>query len=258
MAFSRRRIKFIGSLIFASLILFMLPAAVSEKVKLTGAGALSPIRNLAGSIREWLTRTAPDPAQEAQIQYLQKEVTKLRMMTQQLQQQSDALKALEEFEYEKHFNPVFADVVVSGDSSPWRGSLILSKGSMHGIQKGQIVVFQQYLVGRVHEVGPFTSRVLTAQDPSFKIGALVLHTQQVGVAHGNGAKMVLRWISEFDDVRQGEFVVTTFDPVVGVPKGLILGRILSLDRARGPFPDIVIEPSVRSRSLESVVVLVPK
>jgi rod shape-determining protein MreC len=259
MGFSRRRIKIIGSLVFASLILFCLPSSISEKLKLTGAGLLSPVRNLSATIQSWVTRTAPDPAQEARIQFLQKELHKQVMMNKEFQSR---MGSLEGYDYEKQFNLVFADVIVSNDSSPWRGSMVIAKGSMHGVRKGQIVVFQQYLVGRIHETAPWTSRVLLAHDAAFKIGALVMSmrdsARQVGVAQGNGAKMVLRWISELDDVQQGQFVVTTFDPSAGVPKGLILGRVFSLDRSRGPHPDIVVEPSIRSRSLDHVVVLCPK
>jgi rod shape-determining protein MreC len=212
-----------------------------------------------------LTRTAPDPALVADIEFLKKKLATEMLKNQQLSATAESIRQLEEFDVDKKFDSILADVVVASDASPWRGSLTIARGSLHGIKPGQLVVYQQYLVGRVHQVGPMTSRVLLATDPAFKIGAVTLALEdkaaarQVGLAQGSGgSKVLLRWISETEQVRQGQFVATTYDPISGVPKGLIIGRVVSLERTRSSFPEIVVEPAVQSRNLEYVMILSPK
>ncbi len=263
--FTRRRIKIIGSLVLLSLGLLVVPSSVSEKVKLSAASVLTPIQQAASWIGGLFRKTVPDPAVKAQLDHALKTLAEEKLKNKQLSTALLSVQALQEFDVEKRFDVILADVVVPSDGSPWRSSFTLAKGSVHGVKAGQIVVYQHFLVGKIHQVGPLTSRVVLLTDPGFKTGAVALSltdksaSRQVGVAQGNGASRVsLRWICDVNELRQGQFVVTTEDPTLGIPKGLVIGRILSLDQIRGTFPEIVVDPAVQPRSLEFVMILSPK
>ena len=55
----------------------------------------------------------------------------------------------------------------------------------------------------------------------------------------------------------GAFVVTTEDPVNGVPRGLLLGRITGTSSARNPLPRVGVDPILNFRAREHVMLLVP-
>jgi rod shape-determining protein MreC len=252
-------------LVFISIALFFLPERYSETLKLNAVSILSPVRSVSDSIRRFFTRTAPDPTLARENDFLKKRLSSEMLRSRQLESELGALRRLEEFNYDKEFEILFADVIVAGDSTPARQSLVIAKGTSHGIRPGMLVVYQQYLVGRVHQVAARTSRVMLCTDPAFKIGAVAVSIEaqelprQVGLAQGAGPnRLSLRWMSQGEAVRQGQFVTTTLDPAGGVPKGLVVGRVVSLERTRGPYPTVHVESAVESRSLEYVMLLSPK
>ncbi len=51
--------------------------------------------------------------------------------------------------------------------------------------------------------------------------------------------------------------MTTEDPINGVPRGLVLGRISSVNNGRGAAPKVEVEPILNFRALEHVMILLP-
>ena len=63
--------------------------------------------------------------------------------------------------------------VLSDKNSPFLKSIIINKGSKHGINLGSVVKDNQYLVGKIVEVNFTTSRVLLLSDINSKIPVLI-------------------------------------------------------------------------------------
>jgi rod shape-determining protein MreC len=174
--------------------------------------------------------------------------------------------ALEDVDWEDRFTILPADVVIPVDSDPFRDSMVIAAGHSVGVRPGALVISHQYVVGRVVEVSAFTSRIVLISDPAFKIGALCIRTgdisgedSEVGVAQGVGdGWLEVRWIQEPRGLRSGDFAVTTLDPIAGIPKGLLLGRIVVVDETEGPFATITVQAGVNGNLLERVQLLLPK
>ena len=63
--------------------------------------------------------------------------------------------------------------VLSDKNSPFLKSIIINKGSKHGINLGSVVKDNEYLVGKIVEVNFTTSRVLLLSDINSKIPVLI-------------------------------------------------------------------------------------
>ena len=74
----------------------------------------------------------------------------------------------------EYYNIVLADVIIKSDISIWRKSLLIDRGSRDGIRAGLTVVSGKYLVGRISEIGPFTSRVQLITDPVFRAQVILV------------------------------------------------------------------------------------
>ena len=170
----------------------------------------------------------------------------------------------------KELNPrlLMADVLLPTDGSPWRKSMTIALGGGSGARKGMLVLYNSQLVGRVLEAGPLTSRVQLCTDPGFRVGAVAVPRQytqgvsfekrHVGVYEGtSGENGHLKWLSGDTPVETDALVLTTEDPLNGIPRGLILGRVSKLSSGRGAFPRVEVEPIVNFRGLEQVMLLVP-
>lgn len=260
---ARRRLAL--CLAAGSVLLLLVPASLSEKAKLGTLNLLRPICSLAQRARGWFTVRQIDPALEHDLQYAARLIAELRQEIRDLRATAAEVRALGQGDWQNGFEVLPADVVIPIDSSRWRDSMVIARGSADGVSRGALVVHFQHVIGRVTEVSGLTSRVTLSTDPQFKVGAICIrpsdpdgHDSEVGIAEGMGDGLIrVRWISEARGLEPGDHAVTTRDPIAGVPKGLLLGRIRAIDRATGPYVTIVVEPLQRGNLLERVQVLVP-
>jgi len=249
-----------------ALALIFIPASTSQRFRLLALSSFLPVNALARS-------AAGLPA--GQEETLRTENDFLRSQVQRLQNEKDALQARLEsatgaraLVKPSEFKLLQADVVLPTDSSPWRKSMTITIGTRGGARKGMLVLYNSNLVGRVVETGPWTSRVLSVTDPAFRVGAAVVPRQtpqgisfekrHVGVYEGtSGENGRLKWLTGDAPVEAGVLVLTTEDPLNGIPRGLILGRVAKLPTGRGAFPKVDVEPLVNPRGLEHVTLLAP-
>jgi cell shape-determining protein MreC len=267
----RRRRSSPWPLLAASLALLLLPSGITQKARLTALAGLGPFHALAG-----LTARAPGcvlPAGDGgslrvQVEYLQAELEKARNELAVCQRQLEAASGLKTLVQERGYRLIPADVVVPTDGSPWRKSLTLAVGSRGGAEKGMLAVYNGHLVGRVVETAPWTSRVQAATDPGFRAGAVAaprscaagvpLDLRHTGVFEGTaGSHGLLKWLLGDTPVEKDALVVTTEDPLNGVPRGLILGRVWRSSAGRGAFPRAEVDPILQVRALEHVALLAP-
>lgn len=77
--------------------------------------------------------------------------------------------------------------VISRETSKWYHTLIIDKGTAHGIEKGDTVIVERGLVGKVSIAGENVSTVLLLTDEACKVTALVVGANQRGILEGRGA-----------------------------------------------------------------------
>ncbi len=252
-----------------SIALLLVPSVFSHRARLTVLSVFAPLRHLAGTARNALALPAPAGESDElrrrnsytadQIVRLSAENAKLRA---QLEQASNARPLAPGPETRL----LQADVVLPSDSSPWRRSLTVALGSRGGARKGMLVLYNNRLVGRVVEAGPWESRVQLITDPGFRARAVAaprthaagvsFQQRHVGVYKGtSGAGGILIWITGDTPVENGAHVLTTEDPSNGVPAGLILGRVAAVSAGRGASLHVEVEPALNFRGLEHVTLL---
>jgi rod shape-determining protein MreC len=111
------------------------------------------------------------------------------------------------------------------------------------------------VVGRLVVPSVRSAKVQLLIDRNAAAGAIVERTRAQGVVVGVGNdRLRLEYVSEVSDVVVGDVVVTS--GIDGIyPKGFIIGRVESVERAGGSYKQITIKPAVDFSSLEEVLVV---
>ncbi len=113
-------------------------------------------------------------------------------------------------------------------------NLILQKGEVDGVRKGQLVIYKDNLVGRIAEVSGNYSKVTLLTNQAFSLTAQTLSTNAIGVAKGQGSgEIILDNVVLSDALNVGDLVRTKGDLNIkgeGVYPNLILGKIISINK----------------------------
>jgi rod shape-determining protein MreC len=149
--------------------------------------------------------------------------------------------------------------VTARDATVWFQSLVLNKGSSHGIEPGMPVLAPEGVVGVIASTSPHAARVLLLTDPNSGVDVLVQRTRVRGIVSGRleeGA--VLKYVGRAEDVRVGDRIIASgLDGVF--PKGMPVGRVtrVSRDDPGGLFLRAEVTPAADASRLEEVLVAEP-
>lgn len=163
----------------------------------------------------------------------------------------------------KELNPEFeieAASVIGNDPLDSFGAFTINKGSLHGIETGDVVITKNGLVGMISQVNAISARVSTVLDPTIQVGAIISETGDVGIikntsSHAKNEQTLLTMLSRDTEAVTGNHVVTS--GMGGVfPKGIIIGTVKStaLD-ANGLSVNAVIKPIVDIRDIKNIIVI---
>ena len=78
--------------------------------------------------------------------------------------------------------------VLFEQSSPYLRSLLINKGTKHGVNKGMIVFSKDYFIGTIVETNILSSRVLLITDLNSKIPTFIQNTDVNAILTGTGDK----------------------------------------------------------------------
>ena len=102
--------------------------------------------------------------------------------------------------------------VISSANNPFIRSLLIDTGTEYGITKGQAVINETGLVGRVIEVGKHSARVLLITDINSRIPVITSSTRERSILSGNNSTFPeLLYLPEESNAQPGELVVTSGD-----------------------------------------------
>ncbi|MCX5677676.1 MAG: rod shape-determining protein MreC [Candidatus Omnitrophica bacterium] len=144
--------------------------------------------------------------------------------------------------------------VIGRDPTNWSNSLIIDKGAAHGIRQGKAVISMKGLVGRVLEVGRYSSRILLITDPNSKVGTVIQRNRQGGILVGRpDGRCKMIYIALDSDVAKGDKVITAgFGSVF--PKGILIGDVVSVGKEPGRlYKYAIIRPAQDMTKLEEVL-----
>jgi rod shape-determining protein MreC len=135
---------------------------------------------------------------------------------------------------------VFAKVL-SDKGSPFLKSIIINKGSKHGINLGMVAMDEEYLVGKVVEVNYLSARVLLLSDLNSKIPVIVEPNEVFSILSGTGKNYgVIQYSKKYEDIKSESIIYTSGTGSLfkaGIPIGRIKSNHLSEEKKVEFFSD---------------------
>ncbi len=194
---------------------------------------------------------SPHTKLQNQIKILKAEVARLKEKDYQTQR-------LEELLGFKNTTtkPSVAAKVIARDYSNYRHTLLIDRGKNSGVKKGNCVVFQFGVVGKVIEVASTTSRVILMTDLDFRATCLIQRSREEGVLCGIMKDFCLiKYLPAEADVVVGDSVVTS-GLGTSFPKGLLIGEVSHItESADGISAEVFVRPLAGLGKLEEVLVI---
>lgn len=140
--------------------------------------------------------------------------------------------------------------VVADTGGAFFHSLLINAGSRQFIRRGQAVIWQGGLIGRIAEVGERTSRVLLMTDINSRIPVVVESTGDRAIVRGdNSPRPVLQFLPGNSPISPGDRIVTSGHGGV-YPPGLAVGAVAEVSETH-----ISVQPFVDWSRLNQAVIL---
>ena len=194
-----------------------------------GSWAISPFRNFFSDVTN-LGRT------RNKIEKLTAENNRLRLALQN-RKNADAelaqLKSVLDLAGTAEYKVVSAKVISQGSSTSFTNTITIDAGIKSGIRPNMTVISGFGLVGLVKVVYSNSALIELASDPSFKVGARIAGSQQIGILSGQGSrKALLQLLDNSTTVKVGDVILargsTGGRPFVpGVP----IGEVTAVDNS---------------------------
>jgi rod shape-determining protein MreC len=145
--------------------------------------------------------------------------------------------------------------IIGAAATPDFRTLTIDRGTRDGVRSDMSVIAPAGVVGRLVVPSLRSSKVQLLVDRNAAAGAIIERTRAQGVVVGSGDdRLRLDYVSEVFDVVAGDVVITS--GIDGIyPKGFIIGRVESVERAGGAYKRILIKPAVDFSALEDVLVV---
>jgi rod shape-determining protein MreC len=133
------------------------------------------------------------------------------------------------------FKVVNAKVISNGSSQSFSQTITIDSGTNAGIKKNMTVLSQYGIAGVVKDVYPSSALIQLASDPSFRIGARIAGSQQIGILTGRGTRSAsLELLDNSTTVKVGD-VLLSRGSIANRPyvPGVPLGYVSSVDNSAG-------------------------
>ena len=198
------------------------------------------------------------PSLTAENDRLRTELIQRRLDTTQLQ---EALRHAHQAEALLQSLPVrqgLIATVIARSAIPTQQTVLLDRGSWHGLSLDSVILHASGVIGRVIEVHPTTCLVLLLTDPESRVAALVERSRETGLLIGEAHGFCqLIYLDVQADVQEGDQVVTA--GLGGAfPKGMRLGTVKRVFRnEEAGSAGAWVAPAARLSQLEEVVCLPP-
>jgi len=253
------------SLAATSLLLLLLPADLSNRVRMSVVSPVSPVLRLtsfaAGNTSGFFSAIRKAWSLEKENRQLRRKVASLenQLIQQRDRRILDRQKMANLEVLIKGSVPVGGTILanVLAEDSAHRKSVIIHAGWKDGVRRNAAVLSMNAVVGRIEGVGRSASRVLLLTDPGCRVPARIMAEQsrQSGVVEGAGGELCrMKYVRTSADVRPGDHVLTS--GLGGMfPRSLNVGTVVTSAQHRGSlFRKILVRPRVDFRRLETVLV----
>ncbi|EPZ39693.1 rod shape-determining protein MreC [Anoxybacillus ayderensis] len=185
---------------------------------------------------------------------LQSEVESLKKENERLRELLDKKESLRDF-------VAIQATVIGRNPDRWEETLIVNKGSQHGVKKNMAVITPQGLIGKVRSVSPFSATVqlLSAKDRQNRISAFIQADENVfGLIEGYDEEreaLLLKRIPYDAKIKKGQRVFTS--GLGGIfPKGLFIGEVEEVVADEYGLTQIAyIKPAANFYDIDDVIIV---
>ena len=196
-----------------------------------GSVVLTPVKNFFSDVTQ-LGRTRNQIEKlEAENANLKQRLINRKNADAQLKQ----LKRILDLAGTAGFKVVNAKVISNGSSRSFSQTITIDSGTNAGIKKNMTVLSQYGIAGVVKDVYPSSALIQLASDPSFRIGARIAGSQQIGILTGLGTRSAsLQLLDNSTTVKVGD-VLLSRGSIANRPyvPGVPLGYVSSVDNSAG-------------------------
>ena len=196
-----------------------------------GSVVLTPVKNFFSDVTH-LGRTRNQIEKlEAENANLKQRLINRRNADAQLKQ----LKSILDLAGTAGYKVVNAKVISNGSSQSFSQTVTIDSGANAGIKKNMTVLSQYGIAGVVKDVYPSSALIQLASDPSFRIGARIAGSQQIGILTGRGTRSAsLQLLDNSTTVKVGD-VLLSRGSIANRPyvPGVPLGYVSSVDNSAG-------------------------
>ncbi len=196
-----------------------------------GSVVLTPVKNFFSDVTQ-LGRTRNQIEKlEAENANLKQRLINRKNADAQLKQ----LKRILDLAGTAGFKVVNAKVISNGSSQSFSQTITIDSGTNAGIKKNMTVLSQYGIAGVVKDVYPSSALIQLASDPSFRIGARIAGSQQIGILTGLGTRSAsLQLLDNSTTVKVGD-VLLSRGSIANRPyvPGVPLGYVSSVDNSAG-------------------------
>ncbi len=134
--------------------------------------------------------------------------------------------------------------IINVDVDPYRQLIILNKGSLDDVYRGQPIIDAHGIMGQIVHVSPLSSTAMLITDVSHALPVQIDRTGLRTNAFGTGKmeQLNLRYLPHNVDIREGDTLITS--GLGGVfPPNYPVARITKVERPAGdPFANIIARP----------------
>lgn len=194
---------------------------------------------------------------------LEKQVAEYRSQLVDYEKTKKQLEAYEEFLDVREQHPDYTWVystVIGRDSTDMFGSFTINKGSVHGIEVNDAVIYSEYLVGVVTEVNPTSSVVKSVFDPTVNIAAYEARTGELGYVSSTSSQATngscrLSGLDRTTTISKGGIVCTSGTGGL-FPRDLIIGTVSEVSNSETDLSAYAeLELAVNSKDIHDCFVI---
>jgi rod shape-determining protein MreC len=197
---------------------------------------------------------------------LKAENDKLRKELRDQQKNAADLKALrDQFEMQKIRSNTLLPAAIVGMKGFVPGvslpeGFILARGAQDGVKVGQVVIYQDNVIGKVSKITQTTALVDLVYTEQSTVNAKTLHTNAIGLIRGEGqGVMSMQGVVLSEKLDKGDEVLTKGDEDLdktGYPPDLVIGKVVSVDKkASNLFQSAQVESLVPITKLTTVFIM---
>jgi rod shape-determining protein MreC len=215
--------------------------------------ATSPFADLVNNLTDLGRLSDDNLALEREIERLEAEIARLREGEAELSE----LRTLLDVRGDREGESFLKANVFAREPGNARDLIAIDRGTNDGIAEGMVVLTAEgSLIGSIDSVTDRSAWVVLITDPASAVSAIVQESRTQGVVAGSvDGELVMEFVSETADVKEGDLVLTS-----GIggrhPPGELIGQVIGVERtAQELFQSVSISPLADFTRLDAVLVL---